>query len=323
MLILRIGLYVLAAIGLVSLMLSVMLTRPIVYPPPMASVAEGAGKIDSSSPPQLSRFQARDGTWLAFRLYEPANPTPERGAVLAHGSSAQSMEMQSIARALAASGVLAVSMDTRGHGASGARGDISYPGQLDDDLADLMAHLDKRNAHLRWFLIGHSSGGGFVLRIAASPLGGRFEKHILLAPYLGHDAPTTRPTGPGNTWAVPNVPRIIAIQLLSASGFDGLQSLPVLAFAIPKNYAADLTSSYSYRLMTSYAAPRDWAGAFKAASKPIVVIAGEADELIDAQALRRELGPLGARVTLLAQVDHMGVVHEPAAMESIVRAVNE
>ena len=51
--------------------------------------------------------------------------------------------MNAVAKALAEAGVTAVALDIRGHGASGTRGDIAYPGQLDDDLADLIAELRK------------------------------------------------------------------------------------------------------------------------------------------------------------------------------------
>ena len=90
-------------------------------------------KISREGLPELSRFQARDGTWLAYRLYPAANGGREKLAILAHGSSASSDEMHMIAKALAAAGIVAVAIDARGHGASGTRGDIGYIGELDDE----------------------------------------------------------------------------------------------------------------------------------------------------------------------------------------------
>src|SRR5271168_1311125 len=107
----------------------------------LASIHEGAMRIDAVGAPNMSRFQARDGTWLAYRLYPAASGTRDRIAILAHGSSASSIEMDRIATALAQAGVTAVALDIRGHGASGTRGDIAYRGELDDDLADLVAQL--------------------------------------------------------------------------------------------------------------------------------------------------------------------------------------
>src|SRR5208337_1378518 len=104
----------------------------------------------------------------------------------------QSIEMHAIGEALAAAGVTAVASDARGHGASGTRGDIAYPGQLDDDLADLVADLRKAYGSAKFSLVGHSSGAGFALRIAAGPLGRAFDRFVLLAPI---SAIPRRPTG--------------------------------------------------------------------------------------------------------------------------------
>src|SRR5271166_5635829 len=91
-----------AAIGLVA-----MLAAPVHEPPPLASIHEGAMSIDTAGAPDLSRFQARDGTWLAYRLYPAAGGARDRIAILAHGSSASSIEMHPIAMALAAEGLTA------------------------------------------------------------------------------------------------------------------------------------------------------------------------------------------------------------------------
>ena len=63
-------------------------------------------------------------------------------------------------------------------------------------------------------LVGHSSGGGFALRVAGSPIQNLFERTVLLAPYLGYDAPTTRPNSGG--WANADIPRIIGLMALRA-----------------------------------------------------------------------------------------------------------
>ena len=122
--------------------------------------------------------------------------------------------MHQVANTLAAKGITAVAMDVRGHGASGTRGDIAYLGQLDDDLMDLVAKLRKTDANATFSLIGHSSGAGFVLRIAGGPDGRAFERFVLLAPYLGYSAPTNRPAEGPALWASPDLPRIFATILL-------------------------------------------------------------------------------------------------------------
>ncbi len=311
-------LWLFAIIGATALALALMLAAPLKPPPPLASIHEGAMRIDASGAPELSRFQARDGTWLAYRLYPAANGARDRIAILAHGSSAQSIEMHEVATALAGSSVTAAAIDVRGHGASGTRGDIAYLGQLDDDLADLIAEKRKADAGAQFSLIGHSSGGGFALRISAGPLGPDFDRFVLLAPYLAYSAPANRPAeGPGR-WASPDLPRIIATLVLGRLGIDWPQSLPAIAFAIAPEAKMFVASQYSFRLLQNYTAPPDWKGAFERARGRISVIAGADDELMDAKAYQRTLKPLGVPVTIIPGVDHMGIVTRPEAIKAIV-----
>ena len=88
-------------------------------------------------------------------------------------------------------------------------------------------------------LVGHSSGGGFALRVAGSPIQNLFERTVLLAPYLGYDAPTTRPNSGG--WAKADIPRIVALAVLRRIGINCCEALPVLAFAVPPNSETRLT----------------------------------------------------------------------------------
>jgi alpha-beta hydrolase superfamily lysophospholipase len=319
----NLALWLLALVGVTAIALVLMLGSPLRAPPPLASIHAGATQIGASGAPDLSRFQARDGTWLAYRLYPAANGARDRVAILAHGSSASSIEMNAIALALAASGVTAVAIDARGHGASGTRGDVAYLGQLDDDVADLVATLRKTSPSARFSLIGHSAGGGFALRVAGGPIGAEFDRFVLLSPYLGYSAPTNRPAeGPG-LWASPDLPRIIATRLLESIGIEWSESLPAIAFANVPEAKMSVTSRYSFRLMQNYTAPPDWKGAFERAKDRVSVIAGADDELMDAQAYSRTLPLLGARVTIIPGVDHMGIVYRPEAIKAIIAAVAE
>jgi alpha-beta hydrolase superfamily lysophospholipase len=314
------GLTVLAVIGLAALFLLALLARPLRQPPPLASIQAGAVAISQEGKPAVSRFQARDATFLAYRLYPAADGARDRLAILVHGSSGSSDEMNAIARALAAVGVSAVAIDARGHGASGTRGDIAYIGQLDDDLADLIDELRTSYPTARLTLIGHSSGGGFALRIAAGPVGALFDRFVLLAPYLGHDASTTRPTDDHNKWAEVDLGRLLAIAALQRIGVDWPQSLPIIAFATAPEAAKYVTSRYSFRLLADFGPPPDWRRAFERIEGRVAVIAGEADELMDASAYQRQLPALGVAVTVLPSVDHMGLAHAPDALTAIVAA---
>ncbi len=306
-----------ALIGALASALALMLAAPLSAPPLLSSVSESAQRISADDAPPLSRFQTRDGTWLAYRLYPAANGARDKVALLAHGSSAQSIALNQVGLSLAQAGVTAVNMDMRGHGASGTRGDIAYMGQIDDDVADLLGELRKSFAAASFSMIGHSSGGGFVLRIAAGPSGALFDRFVLLAPYLGYSAPTNRPVTDANRWAAPDIPRIIAIQLLGRLGIDWPQGMPTLAFAVTPRTKMMLTAQYSWRLMTNYAAPDDWKKAFEQNRDRIAVLSGADDELMDAQAYHRELAPLGVDVRLIPGVDHMGVVYKPEALTAL------
>jgi pimeloyl-ACP methyl ester carboxylesterase len=310
-----------AVFGVAVLAFAAALAAPLRVPPPLASIHAGALNIDQNGKPSLSRFQARDGAWLAYRLYPADDGATDRLALVAHGSSASSDEMHVVARTLAQNGIAAVAIDERGHGASGMRGDIAYIGQLDDDLSDLIAELRQTYADAKLTLIGHSSGGGFVLRIAGGPLAEKFDRFVLLSPFLGPSAPTTRP-GIGN-WAEVDLPRVVALTLLNRLGVRWGQSLPVIAFATAPAAAKFVTSRYSFRLLGNYGPPDDWRAAFRASVGRIEVIAGENDELMDASAYKTNLEPLGAEVTLVPGVDHMGIVYRPAALAAIVAATKQ
>ena len=206
--------------------------------------------------PRFELFQARDGTELAYRHYPARGAAVGRVAILIHGSSGSSPSIHALADGLAARGVESFAVDVRGHGASGTRGDIGYVGQLEDDLADFVAVVRKTNPDVPLTLIGHSAGGGFALRVAASPIQNLFARTVLLAPYLGYNAPTNRPKSGG--WANADIPRFIGIAMLRRIGIDCCGSLPVLAFAVPPNSEKILTGTYSDRLMRNFANHPDY-----------------------------------------------------------------
>jgi alpha-beta hydrolase superfamily lysophospholipase len=236
---------------------------------------------------------------LAFRSY--VAPGSSRTAVLIHGSSASGESLHPLANRLRHCGVTAYTLDIRGHGASGTRGDIAYVGQLEDDIEDFVSAVlaGDRSATL----VGFSSGGGFVLRVAASGRGSLFSAYLLLAPFLGANAPTTRTTT--REWVGVSVPRIVAISTLGAFGARRLGRLPVIAFAIDPTAADRLTGAYSFRLWRNFAAHDDYEADLRAATQPLSVIVGECDELFDATAY----GELLARVrpdTVVETVPNLG-----------------
>ena len=71
-----VALGLLALVGAAAIAIVLMLAWPVRPPPTLASIHAGAKEIDETGAPDLSRYQARDGTWLAYRIYAAA----ERGA---------------------------------------------------------------------------------------------------------------------------------------------------------------------------------------------------------------------------------------------------
>ena len=305
--------WILAAVGALALVLTAMIATPLKYPGELRSVAEAARSVDRSTMPELERFSARDGTNLAYRHSPARGASVGKIAIVVHGSSGSSPAVHALADALAARGVETYAPDMRGHGGSGTRGDIAYLGQLEDDMADFVALIRKTAPSEPITLLGHSAGGGFALRIASSPIGDRFARAVLLAPYLGYDAPTNRPDSGG--WASPDIPRLLALRALRGLGIDCCEALPTLAFAVPPNSKEILASTYSYRLMSNFAT-RGYKADFAAATIPMALFAGADDELMLSDKYADAVHAVAPKtdVKLIDGVGHMGIVGSPKAV---------
>jgi alpha-beta hydrolase superfamily lysophospholipase len=306
----------LALIGLIVLTLAAMIAAPLTAPPQLESISTTARAVDRSDMPPLARFQARDGTVLAFRHYPATTATTDRIAILIHGSSGSSSSVHALAKALAGHGVETYAPDMRGHGASGSRGDIGYIGQLEDDLEDLVTEIRKTHPNAPLVLVGHSAGGGFALRVAGSAIQPLFSRTVLLAPYLGYDATTNRPSSGG--WANADISRIIALHMLRHAGVSCCQDLPAVAFAVPPHSEKFLTAVYSYRLISNFGVKGTYRDNLAAAKGPITIISGAADELMLASNYRAAVADFpNVDVKLLDGVNHMGVVSDAVASAAI------
>jgi alpha-beta hydrolase superfamily lysophospholipase len=312
----------LCAVGVIALVLAAMIATPLVAPPELLSISAARGSVDMSALPAIERFQARDGTMLGFRHYPASGPATGRAAIVIHGSSGSSgTTIHALSGALATHGVETYAVDIRGHGTSGTRGDIAYLGQLEDDLADFVAVVRTITPTAPLTLIGHSAGGGFALRVAASPIQNLFARTVLLAPYLGYAAPTNRPDSGG--WASADIPRILGLLALRAIRINCCEALPVLAFAVPPNSEKVLVPTYTDRLMRNFANHPDFRSDLTAATRPLTIIAGADDELMFADKYAevvRGITP-SVDVKLIDGVNHMGIVSNPAAVSFIAADV--
>jgi non-heme chloroperoxidase len=305
------GLVVLAGAGIFA----VILFGTAAAPKAMASVSAPMLLVDYSDMPKSQHFRARDGTTLSYRLYPHEG---DRVAVLIHGSSGVSAVMHVVARALAQAGYAVYVPDLRGHADDGRLGDIDYPGQLDDDLVDLMLVVRQDHPHAAVALVGHSSGGGFALRIAEGPNAGLFVRYVLLAPALHYGAPTWRPNAGG--WATPFVLRIVGLNILDRLGVTWFQHLPIVAFAVDPSAPVRLTPTYSFVLQRDFSAPNDDLARFGGVRAPVALLVGAQDEIFYADHYAPLLGPLRPATTfqVVPGVDHMGLITQPAAIAAIV-----
>ena len=311
--------WLLAVVGLVAIVLAALLAVPISRPPELPSIRAGAVAVDQAGLPNLSYFQARDGTSLAYRLYPAADGNTQKIAIVIHGSAGHSTGMNEIAKRLAADNFTVVAPDTRGHGASGTRGDIGYLGQLDNDLQDLLAELHREHPDAHFSLLGFSAGGGFALRVTAGKLASDFDRVVLLSPYLGYDAPSSRSAKGSAKWADADIPRIVALLILRRLHFRCCEALPVIAFALRPGAEKLVTTVYSFRLLANFGPPPDLHAAFRRLKMPATIIAGAADELMLSDKYADIVAGVEPTIAvkILPRLGHMDMLHAPAAIDAI------
>ena len=313
-------LYALSSIALVLLL---MVTAALVWggpgtPAPTASINDPFNSVDFSHMPALKNYQGADGAQLFYREYAPQGDNIKGSAVLVHGSSASSESLHPMATVLAAAGVHVYALDVRGHGASVPKGRIAFVGQLESDMK---AFVDKVKPAHPSTLIGFSSGGGFVLRVAASEMQSAFGSYLLLAPFLGHTAPNYRPDSGG--WVSVGVPRIVALNALNAVGIRYWNDLPVVRFALTEEAKSFLTPEYDFNLNTNFAASQDYRQDLMNAKGKVAILAGDADELLKSQELQGIVQRTGKDwpVQLLPGIGHIPLTLDKAALKSVIEQV--
>lgn len=246
--------------------------------------------------PSLEGFLARDGAALGYRVWHPSDLSDEAPIVIMlHGAGGHSGWMAPLASGVAEeANAKVIALDLRGHGPDPIRrGDVDYVGQFEDDIADLIGHLDPQGREV--ILLGHSAGGGLTIRLAGGPYSELISRTILVAPFLQHDAPTALPADP-NGWARPLVRRIAGLWMLNAAGIGLLNHLTVVEFRFPSEALdgpalAVATRHYSYRLQFSFSPRRDWPKDVAALPRYLLV-AGSADSTFKSDAYEPTLRPI-------------------------------
>jgi non-heme chloroperoxidase len=290
-----------------------------VKPPPLASVSEPFANVDFSDLPAVRTYPARDGTELGYRVYDGGGT---RAVVLIHGSSDDGAGLHPLAKALRDAGASVYVPVLRGHGNFGRSGDIDHIGRLEDDLADFVAVLRPLHPGASFSLIGFSSGGGFVLRVIATPDEKLFDRFIMISPLLPPGSPTIRPDTGG--WVSVAKPRIIVLALLNRLGIDWFNGLPIVAFATsPK--APNLTSVYSFRLAIDFGAPHDYLAALGRSKKPAALLVGGSDELFFPDGFAPLLKPArpDLPITIVPGIGHIGMTVTPEGIAAVRKSFLE
>ena len=279
---------------------------------------EELASLPRPSLPPLLRYTARDGTSLPYRFYDARS---ERVLILLHGSSYHGGGYHLQARTLSVSDTAKVVLpNLRGHFESGdTRGDVSYIGQLEDDIADLITHLRELGHDGPFFLAGHSSGGGLALRFAGGEHRGLIERYLLLAPAV----PGTRAlkTSAGG-WATLHWKRLVGLLFLNQLGIHRYDSLPIIAFNVPEALRdGSETLSYSHRLNLSYHPRRDLRSDLEGLTPGSLVIVGGRDEAIDAKALAELVARHAPSVetSVVEPLNHFGILRDAGVLASVQR----
>jgi non-heme chloroperoxidase len=119
----------------------------------------------------MNSITVKDGTRIYYKDWGTGQPV-----VFSHGWPLSSDAFEDQMFALASRGYRAIAHDRRGHGRSGQPWQGNDLDTYADDLATLLETLNLKDATL----IGHSTGGGEVVRTVARHGSGRVSKLVLI-----------------------------------------------------------------------------------------------------------------------------------------------
>lgn len=272
--------------------------------------------------PEPTLVPTRSGWAMPVRDFGGADASKPL-LILIHGSGWNGLQFSHLANALKdASHVLVP--DLRGHGANPERrGDVDYIGQMEDDLADLIAA--KRLKGQKVVIAGHSSGGGLVVRFAGGTHGALMDEAVLLAPFLKFDAPATKANSGG--WAHLLLRRVIGLAMLNTARITALNHLTIIQFNMPSEvlngpYGDLATTAYSFRLNTGFAPRLDYLSDVAALPKFTLVV-GSDDEAFYADRYEQDMRAVTDKGTfkIVPGVDHLGIVDHQATVAALKAAL--
>lgn len=133
--------------------------------------ATPGGSLGQPPTQPMSTITTKDGTTIFYKDWG-SGPV----VTFSHGwpLSADAWDAQMFH--LASHGFRCIAHDRRGHGRSGSTWDKNHMDQYADDLADLFEHLNLKDA----VMVGHSTGGGEVVRYIGRHGSKRVRKAVLM-----------------------------------------------------------------------------------------------------------------------------------------------
>ncbi len=269
--------------------------------------------------PNLSHFNARDGSSLSYRFYD--SPCRDVVCILLHGSSAHGEYLHPLASYLSSHGAGQVYVpNIRGHYMSGSsRGDCAYIGQLEDDLVDLIQRMQLQ--HKKIFLLGHSSGGGLAIRFAGGNHNIPIHGYVLLSPAIPR-APTMR-QGTAGGWANVHLFKFLFCLFLNTLGISWFNHLKVISFNKPKEECDGTeTLTYSYRLNASYHPRHPYQADIRAIEKKALVLIGAEDEANDPAKYPEIMQTTDQSLQVIDGIKHLNIVCDPKAMQASLKWIN-
>jgi non-heme chloroperoxidase len=256
--------------------------------------------INLETLPPLQKFIARDNQSLSYRLY---GSSKNNLIIMLHGLAYHGSYLDPLAKKLSINATVCIP-NIRGHYQSGLKkGSCSYIGQLEDDIADLMQHLDY-TSFTTTTMLGHSSGGGLAIRFAGSTYGALIKKYILLAPVIPLCKNLLKPD---TNWASVSNLKIGLLTIANMFGCTWFNNSSVITFNMPPQWRDGTeTLVYDYNLFTSmhprYSQEEDIA----ALDRKSIIIIGRNDECVNGEIYKKLFKQ--SSVHILESANHFSVI---------------
>lgn len=262
-----------------------------------------------------------------FRIYKSARPT-DTLLILLHNATLDSRSLQPLAQAIADAGAAqVVTPDIRGHGPNPIRrGDVEYKYQPGEDLVRLITirtflrNLIDARPFRNIIVGGHGAGGGVVTRLGWGAQAALADGFLLLAPHLGRDVSTTKPSFGG--WQQYDLPTMAIANLSSQFDLDYFIDREVVSLQMPESarYGA-ATLSYTYRLAVSLLPPST--DSITEISFPTLTLVGRDDDAVNPEAYRTLLSDDDTtELQILDGLKHLDLMADPAVFEPIITWLN-